>query len=135
LDQWSIGPTASVTLPIWNGNRAGVAEARGERQVARAELAAIDARIAAEQAGSVARRTAVEAVAGTADPAPEARASLAGVDAAMNAGELSAAEAALLRSRVLDAWRRASGARAEAAEVAVDLALAEGWPGLLPQRP
>lgn len=131
----TVGPTVAVTLPVWSANRGGIARAEGERDLARAELASVDARIVAEQAGSADRRRAMEAVAGTADPSPEARAALAGVAAAVAAGELGAAEAALLRSRILDAWRRGSGARASAAEVAVDLALAESWPGLLPGSP
>lgn len=132
---WTVGPTVAVTLPVWSANRGGIARAEGERDLASAELASVEARIDAEQAGSAERREAMAAVTGTADPTPEARAALAGVDAAVAAGEIGAAEAALLRSRILDAWRRGSGARASAAEVAVDLALAESWPGLLPGTP
>jgi outer membrane protein TolC len=132
---WTIGPTAAVTLPLWSANRGGIARAEGEVAVAGSQLAAVEARIGAEEAGSAERRAAMAVVAGTSDPTPEARAALAGVDAAMAAGELGAADAALLRGRILDAWRRGAGARAAAAEVAVDLALAESWPGLLPSVP
>jgi outer membrane protein TolC len=129
---WTVGPTVAVTLPVWSANRAGIARAAGERDLAASELAALEARIDAEQAGSVDRRQVMAAVDGTADPTPEARAALIGVDAALAAGEIGGADAALLRARILDAWRRGSSARASAAEVAVDLALAESWPGLLP---
>jgi outer membrane protein TolC len=132
---WTVGPTVALTLPVWSGNQDGIAQARAERGLAGAALASVDARIAAERAGSDARRDAIAAVAGTVDPTPEARGALAGVDAAVAAGELGAADAAVLRARILDAWRRGAGARAAAAAVAVDLALAEASPGLLPRPP
>lgn len=128
---WTVGPTLSMTLPVWNGNRAGVARAAGEQAVARSELAAVEARVSAEQAGSALRRASIEAV-GPEDPGAEARLALAGVEAARAAGQLGHAEATLLRARVLEVWGRAAVARVQAAELAVELALAEGWQSLLP---
>jgi cobalt-zinc-cadmium efflux system outer membrane protein len=132
---WTVGPSLSLTLPVWNANRSGVARAEGDREVARSELAAVEARIVAEQAGSVVRREAVASIAQAAEPTAEARAALAGVEAALAAGELGRSDAALLRARVLDVWGRAATARAQAAEVTVDLALAEAWSTLLPPTP
>jgi hypothetical protein len=57
------------------------------------------------------------------------------VDAALAAGELSLREATLLRARVLDTWGRAASARAQAAELTVELALNEAWSTLLPPSP
>jgi cobalt-zinc-cadmium efflux system outer membrane protein len=132
---WTVGPTLSLTLPVWNGNRAGVARAVGDQDIARSELAAVEARIAAEQAGSARRRESIEVVGEAADPSSEARAALAGVEAALSAGEIGQADATLLRARILDVWGRAAVARAEAAELTVDLALAEAWTTLLPSTP
>lgn len=129
---WTVGPAIGVTLPVWNGNRAGIAGAEGRRALARSEQAGLESRIGAEQAGSVDRRAVLDTVAATVDPTPEARAALAGVEAAATVGELGAADAALLRAHILDAWGRGARARAEAAAMAVDLALAESWPTLLP---
>lgn len=132
---WTVGPTLSLTLPVWNGNRAGVARAVGDQDVARSELAAVEARIAAEQAGSAQRRESIEVVDAAGDPGAEARAALAGVEAALSAGEIGQADATLLRARILDVWGRAAVARAEAAELTIDLALAEAWTTLLPSTP
>jgi hypothetical protein len=132
---WTVGPTLSLTLPVWNGNRAGVARAVGDQDLARSELAAVQARIAAEQAGSARRRESIEVVGAAADPSAEARAALAGVEAALSAGEIGQADATLLRARILDVWGRAAVARAEAAELTVDLALAEAWTTMLPSTP
>lgn len=132
---WTVGPSVAVTLPLWSANRGGIARAEGDVALAESRLAAVEARIDAEEAGSAERRAAMAVVAGTSDPTPEARAALAGVDAAVQAGELGQADAAVLRGRILDAWRRGASARAVAAEVAVELALAESWSGLLPRSP
>lgn len=132
---WTVGPSLSLTLPVWNGNRAGVARAVGDQGVARAELAAVEARVAAEQAGGARRRESIEAVGEAADPNTEARAALAAVEAAWSAGELGHADATLLRARILDVWGRAAVGRAQAAELTVDLALAEAWTTLLPSEP
>lgn len=129
---WTVGPSVTLSPPLWTANRAAVDGAAGARAVAGAELRSLEARIAGEAAANDARRELVAAIAATADPAPEARAALAGIDRVAAAGELGAAEAAFARSRVVDAWGRAAEARAVAAEVALDLALAESWPTLLP---
>lgn len=132
---WTVGPTLSITLPVWNGNRAEIARAVGDQAVTRAELAGVEARVAAEQAGSAQRREITARVGDAPDPGLEARAALAGLDAALAAGEISQADATLLRARVLDVWGRAAAARAEAATLTVDLALAEAWTTLLPGTP
>jgi outer membrane protein TolC len=129
---WTIGPSVTLSPPLWTANRAAVDGAAGARAVAGAELRSLDARIAGEVAANDARRELVAAITATMDPAPEARAALAGIDRVAAAGELGAAEAAFARSRVVDAWGRAAEARAVAAQVALDLALAESWPTLLP---
>lgn len=132
---WTVGPKLSLTLPVWSANRAGVARAEGDQGRARSELAAVESRIAAEQAGGALRRQAVAALAQAAEPTAEAQAALSGVDAALAAGELSVREATLLRARVLDTWGRAANARAQAAELTVELALNEAWTTLLPTIP
>jgi outer membrane protein TolC len=132
---WSVGPALSMILPLWNGNRAAIATADAERVTASAHLASIEARIDAEQRGGDARRDLLARVAGTSDPTLDARAALDGIAAAVDVGALGPADAAILRARVLDGWRRAARARAEAARITVDLALAESWPTLLPSGP
>jgi hypothetical protein len=66
------------------------------------------------------------------DPSADARAALAALTRAVSVGEMSASEVAATRARVLDAWRRAYAARTPAIEAALELALAEEWPTLLP---
>lgn len=132
---WTVGPTVSLNLPVWDGNRAEVARAVGDQAVARSEQASVAARIAAEWAGSAQRRETLAWVGDAPDPTPEARAALAGVEAALGAGEIGFASAAVLRARILDMWGRAAAARVQAAAMTVDLALAEAWSTLLPSTP
>jgi outer membrane protein TolC len=129
---WTVGPSLSMTLPVWNGNQAGVAAAAADRDEATAVGAAAEARVAAEAGGAAGRRAILAALDDGDPPGGEARAALAAIDAASRAGERSPAEAALLRARVLDAWGRAAQIRAEVAEVAVELALSESWATLVP---
>ncbi len=131
-EAWTVAPTATVTLPLWHANPAGIGRALGERDLARAELASIEARIESEAAGAAVRQRAIDLVGQASDPGPEARAALAGIEVGVGAGEIGPAEAALLRARVLSGWSLAASARAEAASATVDRALAESWSTLLP---
>jgi outer membrane protein TolC len=132
---WTAGPVLTVTLPLWHANPAGVAAAQAEQGVAEAALAAAQAEAEAERAGVADRREVIAIVSGVADPTAEARAALAGTGQAAAAGQIGVAEAAVLRSRVLNAWGRGAEARAEAALAGLDIALAEEWPTLLGSAP
>ncbi|MBK9370995.1 MAG: TolC family protein [Deltaproteobacteria bacterium] len=129
---WTVGPTLSATLPLWARNQGGVAEAEGAAQLAQSERVALESRLAAERAGAEVRREVIGQLTQTADPSEEARAALVAIEAALNAGAIGLAEATLLQARVLDAWGMAAEARANAAEMTVQLALVESWPSLLP---
>lgn len=96
------GPTLGWTLPLWQQNQAGVAEARGDLGVAQAELGAAIARSEAE------RRTATEdhshalATVRALEASPEdSRAALAAVEAGVRSGELDLVTTLLLRDEIV----------------------------------
>ncbi len=129
---WTVGPSLTMTLPVFKANPAGRGEAAADAAVAdaHARAAQVDAEVDAERADD--QRALIAGVRDLPDPSADARAALVGLTAAVTAGELSPAEAAQVRSRVMDAWRRSVGARTPALEATLDLALAEEWATLLP---
>ena len=113
---------------------AGRASAQGELARAQAEAVSTTARASAEQSASVARMDSVAALLlllGD-DPADDARAVLAGIEAAWLAGEIDLMEATLLRGRALEGRRAWVTARAQVAEAHIAAALATGGATLLP---
>lgn len=91
-----LGLTAGLTLPIWNRNRKGIAEAEGARDEAR--LAAIDVWRALVCDAAAARADLVHLLAHPSVPASERRE----VDRLADAGELTPLDYLTVREEILD---------------------------------
>lgn len=104
LDRFGI--VAGLTLPLWNRNRKGIAEAEGKRDEAKAEAVRIwrDIVLAADAA----RRTLMRLK----DHPPETPPNAVAANALVDAGEMGALEYLVLREEALEAelmerdWRR-----------------------------
>jgi outer membrane protein TolC len=131
---WTVGPSLVMTLPVFKANPDGRGAAAAAVSEAEARARAVEAAIAVDGARAADRQALVAAALALPDPAIDARAALDGLTRAVAAGELGPAEAAGMRARVMDAWRRAIAARAPAIDAAIDRALAEEWETLLPAR-
>ncbi len=129
---WTVGPSLTVTLPVFKANPDGRGEAAADLALAEAAVRIARAAADADQAQAADQRALIAQVRALPDPSVDARAALAGLTTAVTAGELSPAEAAAVRARVMDSWRRSVAARTPALEATLDLALAEEWPTLLP---
>ena len=124
-----VGPAISLSLPLWQQNGAGRAQAAADLQVAEAEAASLQARVAAEQ-----RAAARGAALGSAlSPGVEAAAqtAAAAIAAGLASGQLDPIDAALLRAQVFAGQRGWYAARLAEAEGRIATALASGDPGLL----
>ena len=128
---WALGPSLSLTLPVWQQNAAGRAEASAALAMASAELSAARARADADQAAIPGQRAVATLAGDLASPAIIAREALGMIEKGVEAGELGVMDAALLRARVMDAWVRSAGVRAEAAFILLSVALQEEWSTLL----
>ncbi len=131
---WTVGPSLTVTLPVFKANPAGRGEAAADAAIADANARAIEVDAQVDAARAADLRALIDRVRALPDPSADARAALAGLTTAVTAGELSPAEAAQVRARVMDAWRRSVGARTPALEATLELALAEEWATLLPTK-
>jgi outer membrane protein TolC len=129
---WTVGPSLTVTLPVFKANPAGRGGAAADVAVATAEARAAETRAAVEAAQVADQRALIARVRAMPDPTGDAQAALAGLTQAVTAGELSPAEATVMRARVMEAWRRSVAARTPALEATLDIALAEEWTSLLP---
>jgi outer membrane protein TolC len=129
---WTVGPSLTMTLPVFKTNPAGRGEAAAHAALAVAGARAAQAAAEVDAARAADQRALIARVRALPDPSVDARAALAGLTAAVTAGDMSPADAALVRARVMDAWRRSIGARTPALEATLDLALAEEWGTLLP---
>lgn len=121
-----LGPALSVTLPLFDRNQVGRAEARGALDEAVADAAALEARAETEQTTAALRVAEavdlVEDLGG--DVEDMARDALAGIETAYRAGELDLATAVLLQAEVLDGLRATVLVRHALAEARLDLLLA-----------
>jgi hypothetical protein len=131
---WTVGPSLSWTLPVFKANPDGRGQAAADVAEAASRARAVDAAVAIDRARAGELRAWIADALALPDPGVEARAALDALARAVGAGELSTSEAATLRARVMDAWRRAHAARSPAIEAAIELALAEEWATLAPAR-
>jgi cobalt-zinc-cadmium efflux system outer membrane protein len=103
--EWDAGPQLAVEIPLWSHNRSEIAAAHAELATAEAEAARRQAVVAGEVAGAAAlTRFADDAVARLGDVDADAREALVSVERGLNAGDLTVAEAVLLRAEILDGW-------------------------------
>ena len=127
------GPTVGVELPVFRRNQAGRAGALAQVQVAEADVASVVARAETEAATAQARvdeaRSLDEVL--IADPAAEARAALASIEAGYRAGEIDLPSAVLLQAEVLDGEGAAIELLGRVAVARIDLLLATEDPALL----
>jgi hypothetical protein len=124
-DDLDVGPMVAIELPLWTRNQAAVTEARGALAVAEAVRDTLRAVVDADRTTTASVASFAEASAarlGSVDA--DARASLAQLQEAVAAGDLSIADAALLRAAVVDAWSAGIGAREAAALARLDALLA-----------
>lgn len=129
---WVVGPSVGWTLPVWKTESAARAQAQAALSMSAADLAAVTAQAEAERAAVPAQQAAIREVEGVADPTGTARAALSSIAQGLSGGWLSPADAALLRGKVLDAWRRAAGLQAAAALTTLEIAQTEEWESLIP---
>jgi outer membrane protein TolC len=132
-DPGDIGPQVMLGVPLWDRNQAAVASARADVDARRADLAAVGARVDAErvlypEVAAYAEAT-LEALG---DLETEARAALASIQLGWTTGELSIADAVMMRREVLTAWVAAVDARQSAVEARIDALFAEEDPSLIP---
>ena len=124
-DERLAGPTLGLTLPLWHQNQAGIAEARGEAGVARAELAATRARADAEaRAAAAAHADALATMSAVPATAEDATAALAAIASGARSGELDLATTILLRDEVVAGQQGLIDARGQLATSRITLLLA-----------
>lgn len=132
-EELRVGPSLSVTLPLWRRNADGRAAARAGLHASGARLDAAERIAAAEQEASreVLERMTAAADRMDVDVPSEARAALESIALGYEAGELDLLSAALLRSEVLEGQRRWLEGRSILAEARIALLLAHENPALL----
>ena len=120
-----LGPAMSASVPLFDRNQAGVRSARGALSVAEGRLAALEARVEAEQITALERAVEAERITGVlADkPLDEARAAVASIEAGVRAGEIDLSTAVLLAVQVLDGEAASFTTRGLLADARVDLLL------------
>lgn len=97
-----VGPSVGLTVPVFNRNQAGRAQAGGAVQVAEGRLAALRAQAETERRTSKARLAEAESASDVADAdLDEARAALRSIVAGVLAGEIDLPTAILLQAQVL----------------------------------
>lgn len=130
------GPSAGLVLPLWHQNQAGVAEARSEVGIARAELAATAARATAEaQAMADAHANAAATMATVHATDEDAASALSSIEAAALSGEFDLVTTILLRGEVVEGQRALTAARGDLALARITLLLATDNPSLLAASP
>lgn len=127
---WS--PQLQLELPLWQRNPAGRAAAEGALWRAERDATAARARAEVEQRTGRESLRALSADGLRVDEVREAvEVVLAGVEAALSAGQLDPAQAALLRAQAFDGQRGWYAARLAEAELRIAAARANAEPGLL----
>lgn len=127
-----IGPSVSLTLPVWRRNADGRAAARAELRDADVRLAAVDQRAAAElESGRRVIDRLAEAADVQQDVREEASAALASIALGYDGGELDLLTAALLRGEILSGQRAWLEGRRVLARSRIELMLAEESPALV----
>jgi outer membrane protein TolC len=127
------GPMLTVELPLWKQNQAGIAGARGTLSVARADLAATEARARVESGVAASRieaTTRADALL-AADLGGDATAALRAIQHGYTLGETDLNTALILQSRVIEGESGWYAARAQIALARIDVALAREDPRLL----
>ncbi|TNE87265.1 MAG: hypothetical protein EP330_18765 [Deltaproteobacteria bacterium] len=120
-----IGPSVGVTLPLFDRNQVGRAQAVGGLDVAEGQLASTRARAETEQTTAAARLEEAEAAAEVAGvELDEARAALASIESGVLAGEIDLATAVLLQAQVLQGEAAIVTLRGLLADARIDLLLA-----------
>lgn len=131
-EELRIGPSVRMTVPVWQRNSDGRADAKAELRQADARLTAVELRAASE---TDSRRRVVDRLAtvveGRYDVREEASAALASIALGYESGELDLLTAALLRREILDGQRAWLDGRRVLARSRIDLMLAEDNPALL----
>ena len=123
--QTFVGPSLSVSVPLFDRNQTGVARAQGALSVAEGRLAALEARVEAEQLTARERTEEAEQIteALADNPLDEARAAIASIEAGVRAGEIELSTAVLLAVQVLDGEAAIFTSRGLLADARVDLLL------------
>jgi hypothetical protein len=131
-----VGPSVSLTVPLWQRNADGRSQALAEVDVAAARLRALEV---GAQAELLARRSVVAQLGTVAerdvDLQAEALAALAAIATGYEGGELDLLTAALLRSEVLQGQRAWLRGRRVVAEARIGLLLAAEDASLLGTAP
>lgn len=132
-DELRVGPSVSLTLPLWRRNADGRAAARAEFHATRARLDLLERLATAEQDASrnVVERMSAAAERMDVDVLAEARAALESIALGYDAGELDLLTAALLRSEVLRSQQEWLHGRRILAEARIGLLLANDDRALL----
>ena len=127
------GPQLDVTLPVFDRNPRGRAEARGQLASAERSLASLEAVVATEQATATTRATEATELSKALgdDLLPEARAALTSVEAGVLAGEIDLSTAVLLQAQILDGELAIVSLRGLVADARIDLLLATDDDALL----
>ena len=116
-EELRIGPSVGVTVPLWNRNADGRAQARAALDVAQSVVAERERVATAEQAASADVLVQLEGMGEVGDPRQEALEALQSVAIGFERGELDLLTAGLLRQQILEgqrAWLQGRRVRAEA---------------------
>ncbi len=130
-DELRVGPTVSVTVPLWSRNADGRASARSELDVAESRAAERERVVGSEQAATARVLGVLEGSPDGADPRAEAEAALESVAIGFERGELDLLTAGLLRQQILEGQRAWLVSRRVRAEARVGAALAHDASALL----
>jgi len=117
----ALGPSLSMTLPVWQQNAEGRARLRGEVAIAQADLDRTRARAAAEGIATAAVATDAVELLSTLGPdlAADADAALASVEAGFSAGEIDLTTLLFLQDEILSSRHAFVAACAASADAAV----------------
>jgi cobalt-zinc-cadmium efflux system outer membrane protein len=130
-DELRVGPSVSVTIPLWSRNADGRARARSELDVAEYRVAERERVVGAEQAATSRVLGVLEGAPDGADPRREAEAALESVAIGFERGELDLLTAGLLRQQILEGQRAWLVGRRVRAEARIGAALAHDAAALI----
>ncbi len=121
-----VGPSVGMSLPLFNRNPIGRAQAVGGLAIAEGRLASVRAVAETEQATSILRLEEAEAMAQAVAGADvdEARAALASIESGVLAGEIDLSTAVLLQTQVLQGEAAVVTLRGLVADARIDRLLA-----------
>lgn len=131
---WSVGPSLSLTVPLWHAHPAERASAAADLAEASAALTRIEAEARAEQRLTGAARADADLAEQALGPdaLKDASEALRAVEAAVRSGELDRSTASLLRAEIRAGASSALALRGAVAEAHVRALLANDDPALLP---